>query len=409
MNWARIFPLALGTFAIGTDNFIVAGVLPLMAEDLRISLALAGIQATVFSLVYAFGAPVLASMTERFERKTVLLTSMGLFAVANVGTALVPDFVSLLIMRALAAAAAAVFSPIAAAMAAELSLERHRGKAISVVTGGLTVSLVLGVPIGAVIAEWANWRAGFGFVAALGVFCMLGIAVALPKLEGSAAGPRFLERFRPAGQADVALALTQSLVIIGSTFIAFTYLAGIVYDLHVAGRQLAAVFLLVYGVAAIAGNMLGGRLADRIGALATTKRVVAVLAVSLGALSVAAWLAPGSAALITAGVAIAAWGMSGWAFTPAQFSRLAQMCPRQMPMVFALNTSAIYIGAALGAAAGGIVVSSLSVAHLGWVGAAGVLLGLLLLHLSSDRAASVPPSRQDARIVGSGAMAKKTV
>lgn len=409
MNWARIFPLALGTFAIGTDNFIVAGVLPLMAEDLRISLALAGIQATVFSLVYAFGAPVLASLTERLERKTVLLTSMGLFAAANVATALVPDFVSLLVMRAFAAAAAAVFSPIAAAMAAELSHERHRGKAISVVTGGLTVSLVLGVPIGAVIGEWANWRAGFGFVAALGVFCVIGMVMALPKLEGSFAGPRFLERFRPARQADVALALTQSLVIIGSTFVTFTYLAGIIYELDVVGRNLPAAFLLVYGVAAIAGNMLGGRLADRIGALATTKRVVAVLAASLAALSLAAWLAPGPAALITAGVAVAVWGMSGWAFTPAQFSRLAQMCPTQMPMAFALNTSAIYIGAAVGAAVGSIVVSSLSVADLGWVAAAGVLIGLALLHLSGGPVVSAPPLHHDTRVAGPGAMAKKTV
>lgn len=382
MNWARVLPLALGTFAIGTDNFIVAGVLPLMADDLRVSLAVAGIQATVFSLVYAFGAPILASTTERMERKVVLLVSMGLFAIANLGTVLVPDFLSLLVMRGLAAAAAAVFSPIAVAMAAELSPDKHRGRAISIVTGGLTVSLVLGVPIGAAIGELANWRAGFGFVAFLGVACMAGSAIALPRHAGSG-GPGFLDRFRPVAQPEVGLALVQSLVIIGSTFIAFTYLAGIVSRLDSAGRNLAAVFLLVYGLAAVAGNMLGGRFSDQIGGLVTTRRVVAVLAISLATLSAAAWLTPGSIALAVGGVAIATWGLSGWAFTPAQFARLAEMCPTQIPMVFALNTSAIYVGAALGAAAGGVVVASLSVTDLGWVAAVGVLAGLALLYLPS--------------------------
>ncbi len=381
MNWIRIFPLALGTFAIGTDNFIVAGVLPLMADDLHVSLAVAGIQATVFSLVYALGAPILASVTERVERKRILLASMGMFTIANAGTVLVPDFATLLVMRVLAAAAAAVFSPIAMAMAAELSGDAHRGKAISVVTGGLTVSLVLGVPVGAILGEMASWRAGFGFVATLGLICMIGSALTLPKCAGSD-GPSFLERLRPATQPDVGLVLIQSLVIVGSTFIAFTYLAAIVSELDGSGRRLAAGFLFVYGVAAMIGNLLGGRSADRIGGDSTTKRVVLVLAASLAVLSVATWLPSGTMALAVGAAAVAMWGLSGWAFTPAQFSRIAAMCPTQMPMAFALNTSAIYIGAAVGAAVGGIVVTALSVTALGWVAAIGVLAGFALLHLS---------------------------
>lgn len=384
MSWTRILPLALGTFAIGTDNFIIAGVLPLMADDLRVSLAVAGVQVTVFSLVYALGAPLLASMTERMERKTVLLASMGLFAAANVGTALVSDFTMLLVMRVLAAAAAAVFSPMAMAMAAELSTDAQRGQAISIVTGGLTVSLVLGVPVGAFIGELSGWRAGFGFVAFLGMACVVGSAIALPRHAGGG-GPGFMERLRPAARPEVGLVLTQSLVIVGSTFIVFTYLAAMVSALDGAGRHLAAAFLLVYGIAAVTGNLLGGRAADRIGGLATTKRVTVVLAVSLAALSAAAWLPPGSAALAVGGIAVAVWGLSGWAFTPAQFSRLAEMCPAEMPMAFALNTSAIYIGAALGAAAGGVVVTEFSVTALGWVAAAGVLSGIALLYLSKER------------------------
>lgn len=388
MKWTRLLPLALGSFAIGTDDFIVAGLLSLMARDLRVSIALAGVQVSVFALVHALGTPIIASFTQQVERKRVLLISMGLFVVANVLTALVHDFGTLLVMRVLAAAAGATFSPVATAMAAELTEPEHRGKALSIVTGGFTVSLVLGVPIGAAIGSLSGWRAGFFFVAFLSTACVIGMAAALPRLTGSP-GPSFRERFRPATSPDVALALVQTFVIIGVTFIVFTYLGSLVSALDAEHRNVAAPFLLAYGLAAMGGNVTGGRLADRWGGLPTAQRAVVVLGLALASLSLVTWLPAGPVALGVAGLIVVIWGFSGWSFTPAQFSRLAQMSPTQMPMAFALNTSAIYLGVAFGSFTGGLVIEKLSVFSLGWAAGIGEAIGFTLLLMSSRRLASV--------------------
>jgi predicted MFS family arabinose efflux permease len=379
--------LAFGTFAIGTDNFIVAGVLPLMANDLRVSLAVAGTQVAVFSIVYAVGTPILASLVSGMERKTILLVSMGVFISSNLVAACVPNFGLLLVARALAAAGAAVFGPVATATAAELTDPAHRGKAISIVTGGLTVSLVLGVPIGALIGDLAGWRAAFVFVALLGVASVIGSVFTLPQVKG-VPQPGLREQILLARRSDVAGALLQSFIIIGSTFIVFTYLGSVVAAIAPLGRNLAAAFLLAYGVAAVAGNFLGGRDADARGGLGTARRAVAVLALALVSLSVIPWIGSGTGAVVAAGVAVTVWGVAGWSFTPAQFWRLGAMCPDQMPMVFGLNTSAIYLGSATGSLVGGAVVTQLSTSALGATAAAGEVIGMALLLNVTSRAPS---------------------
>jgi predicted MFS family arabinose efflux permease len=395
MKWTRLLPLALGSFAIGTDDFIVAGMLPLMARDLHVTVALAGLQVTVFSLVHAIGTPIFASFTQQIERKKVLVMSMSVFILANVLTALVSSFGVLMAMRVLAAASGAIFSPVATSMAAELTPPEHRGKALSIVTGGFTVSLVLGVPIGAAIGDLAGWRAGFIFVALLSVGCVAGMVAALPRLESSA-GPSFRERFRPAASPEVALALVQTFLIIGVTFIVFTYLGSLTSALDSEGRNVVAPFLLLYGLAAVGGNVVGGRLADRWGGLRTALRAVFVLGLSLAGMSMVGWLPSGPSALAAAGLVVVVWGFSGWSFTPAQFSRLAQMSPQQMPMAFALNTSAIYLGVAFGSFVGSLVLAKFSVFALGWTAAMGEAVGLLLLLASYRLPASAPPGAMPA-------------
>lgn len=356
-----------------------------MADDLRVSLAVAGTQVAVFSIVYAVGTPILASLAGGHERKRILLLSMGVFVLGNVAAAVVSNFGVLLVMRAVAAAGAAVFSPVATATAAEVTDPAHQGKAISIVTGGLTVSLVLGVPVGALIGDVASWRAAFVFVAVLGVASVIGLMFTLPPTHGSPQ-PGFRERFLPARRTDVAVALLQSFVIIGSTFIVFTYLGSIVSALHPEGRNLTAAFLLGYGVAAVAGNLLGGRQADARGGLPTAIRAVAVLAWALASLSVISWVGSGAGALVAAAIAVTVWGLAGWAFTPAQFSRLGSMCPDEMPMVFALNTSAIYLGSAAGSLVGSAVIAGFDISMLGIAAAAGVVIGLVLLLKEASRA-----------------------
>ncbi|MFF2192659.1 MFS transporter [Streptomyces sp. NPDC058157] len=386
MNMRRIAPLAIGTFAIGTDNFIVAGILGGMADDLGVSLAAAGLQVTVFSLVYALGSPLLSALTQQAERRAILVGSMGLFALANVLTAIAPTFGVLLATRIVAAVAAGVFGPVATAAAAEQSEPEFRGRAISIVTGGLTVSIVLGVPIGVLISALSDWRGAFWFVAALALVAAVSTAAALPRLPGTP-GPGIAERFRPMLRPAVGLTLLQSVTVVGSTFIVFTYLATLVHGTGVGGdgEFATTLIMLVFGVAAVFGNIIGGRSADRVGGTTTIRRTIVVLTLALAAVSLVAQTLDGMTAYVALAAVVAVWGVSGWAFTPAQFSRLAQIDPAHMHLTFALNNSAIYIGSALGASIGGGIVEWASAGGLGWVAAGGEVIGFLLVLLAVAR------------------------
>lgn len=403
MKIRAIAPLAVGTFAIGTDNFIAAGILGSMSTDLGVSLTAAGLQVTVFALVYALGSPVLAAFTQRFERRQLLVWSMALFAVANVLGAIAPGFGFLLGTRVFAAVTAGVFGPIATAAAADQVEPAYQGRAISIVTGGLTVSMVLGVPLGVLIGDLSDWRGAFWFVAAMAAVAAAAIAVCVPRIAGTP-GPSVAERFRPALNPAVGITLIQSTVVIGSTFIVFTYLGALAERVG-GGPQAKGLFsittlMLAYGVAAVIGNMLGGRLADRVGGTATIRRTVVVLALALTAISVVAESLRGSAGFLVLMAVVIVWGVSGWAFTPAQFSRLAQIGPEHMHLTFALNNSAIYLGSALGASIGGMVLQGIGVSALGWVAGVGEVLGLGLIWLSVARPAfgvpAAPPSRLSA-------------
>lgn len=139
--------LAFGTFAVGTDAYVIAGVLPEIAQSLEISLAAAGQLVTVFAIGYAVSSPVLAALTGHWSRRTVLVTALVLFALGNVATALAPSYAAVLAARLLAAAGAAIYTPNAAATAAALAGEKKRGQAFSIVNVGLSSSLVLGAPL----------------------------------------------------------------------------------------------------------------------------------------------------------------------------------------------------------------------------------------------------------------------
>ena len=389
MKVRAIAPLAIGTFSIGTDNFIVAGILLSMSQDLGVSLAVAGLQVTVFSLVYALGSPIIAALTQKFERKTLLVGSMVLFAAANVLCALAPGFGILLAGRVIAAGAAAIYGPIASSTAAQQVEPEYRGRAISIVTGGLTVSIVVGVPLGVVIGDLSSWRGALWFVAALAAAAAVAIAANVQRVAGMAGGPSVAERFRPVLTPAIGFTLLQSTLLVGSTFIVFTYLGELVDKMripaHLHGVFNVSTLLVVYGVCALAGTLFGGRSTDRIGSNATIKRAAIILVVAFGALSPILWTLSGVAGFLGLLAVAGTWAFSGWGFSPAQFSRLAQISPRHMHLTFALNNSAIYLGAALGASTGSFVVANIGSDALGLFATAGELLGLALVLLAIAR------------------------
>uniref|UniRef100_UPI000A8D66D6 MFS transporter n=1 Tax=Actinomadura kijaniata TaxID=46161 RepID=UPI000A8D66D6 len=200
---ARALVLAGGTFAIGTDAFVVAGVLPGIAGSLGVGVPAAGQLVTVFALAYALLSPVMAAATGAWPRRRVLLTGLVVLALGNAATALAPGYGWVLAARAVAAAGAAMFTPAAGATAAALAAPEHRGRALSYVSVGLVSSTALGVPLGTLLGEAVSWRGTIWFVTALAAVAALAVALWLPPVPAPpAVGLR--RRLAPLGDRRVA-------------------------------------------------------------------------------------------------------------------------------------------------------------------------------------------------------------
>lgn len=173
--------LALGSFAMGTDAYAMAGLLPAIGADLHVSVSLAGQSVTAFTLCYALAAPLFSAVLARWGTRTVLVTALVVFVLANAGTALTGSYAGLLGTRALAGAAAGLFTPAAATAAVALVPPERRGRALGLVLGGMSAGTVLGVPLGLLVAAAHGWRAALWLITALGVAALLGVAGALPR------------------------------------------------------------------------------------------------------------------------------------------------------------------------------------------------------------------------------------
>jgi DHA1 family inner membrane transport protein len=370
----RIVLLALGMFALGTDAFVVAGVLPVIAREMRVTEGLAGQLVTIFSLTYGLGAPVLAALTGRFSRNMVLMGALGAFFLANVGSALAPTFPLLLLTRLLAGCCAALYAPLAYTIGTSLAPPEKRGQALALVVLGLTVATVFGSPLGTWIGEHFGWRYSFGLVAALaGVAFLALLLVGLPR---PAATPALSLRARlaPIAEPRLLLALTPALLWNLGAFTVYTYIALILHQgLHVSD---ISGLLLAFGVGVVIGNWSGGIIADRFGVTLPLSISLIVLALVLALISLA------TTSLIGALLALFIWGVAGSLIFIPQQSRLLSLAPKHANVILALNNSTLYLGIAGGAAIGGIVLQVAPVMVLGWVGAMFVLVALFVLQVS---------------------------
>ena len=367
--WFRILVLALGTFALGTDGFVIAGILPDIAHQLNISVDLAGQLVTVFSLTYALGSPMLAALAGNIPRRRLLLMSLAFFVAANLLAAVATSFAVLLVARILAAGGAALYTPTAAAAAASLVPAEKRGRALSLVTAGMTLSLVLGVPLGIFIGSQFNWQMTFVLIAVLSAIAFVGVLMLFPTIANP---PTVALRTRLALLRRPALLLTLLTTTFGmiGAFTVYTYLGPLLQQItHLNGAGISGMFLL-FGLASMLGNVIGGYSADRWGTVRTVVLGVLLLGLALFMLPFAATLFLGAA------LAIAVWGVAGWMLTPPQQSRLIAQAPDVPGVVLSLNGSAIYLGSATGAALGGVVLHFAPIAVLGWVGSAWELIAL---------------------------------
>ncbi|MGO4307673.1 MFS transporter [Cupriavidus sp. RAF12] len=359
----RLLILALGMFAMGTDNFVVAGILPGVAASLHTSVSLAGLMVTCYALTYAVAAPVMAAVAGNLPRKLLLVSALGIFVVGNAFTALATDLHWVLVSRAVAGFGAALFSPTALGVASALAAPEKRGRALAAVTAGLTGATALGSPIGTFIGGFGGWRSTLWFVTALGIVAMIGVWTMLPSVP-LPASVRLRERLAPVRDMRIALTLLTSLFAFGGFLMVYTY-AGVVLEPVTGGdeRILAGMFLL-WGVAATAGNLLSGRLVDRFKSRNIINAMLWIAIINFCALP---WTA---AHPFSAAIALAIWGVCGWGLIVPQQHRLVQLSPHVAPLLLALNNTATYIGLACSGVLGGVVLRSIGAQYLSLVAAA---------------------------------------
>jgi predicted MFS family arabinose efflux permease len=337
---SRLYPLALGNFAVGTGMFVTAGLLAPISHDLDVSLSAAGQLMTVFALAYALLSPVLAALTARLSRRRVLLIALAVFVVGNTLTALAPTYPLVMVTRVIAAAGAAMFTPTASGVANALSSPERRGRALALVMGGLSVSSAIGVPLGTWLGSASSWRATIWLVVALGVLGFVGVAAVVPDVMIEATG-RLADRFAPLADRRVVAVLTTQLLMFAAGFAAYTYI-GSLFDL-----PLPAI-LWAWGIGGVVGNQVGGRFTDKYG----PRRMVLI---GIAASTVFLALIPfANLALPVALVWALCWGALGWLVAPAQQYRTVAAVPHNVPIGLGLLSSAQYVGLFVAGIAGGL-------------------------------------------------------
>lgn len=365
----QLWLLALANFVIGMGAFVVVGVLSPLADAFGVTRPEAGALMSVYAATYAVASPLLVAATGRLDRRRLLSLGLALFGLGALAAALAPSFALLLAARALMALGGGLVTPVAASIGVALAGPGQQGRALSIVFGGLTLAQVLGVPAGAWLGYAFGWQAAFAVVAALSLLGVAAIAWALPAgIAVPVASLASLGAVLRSGRLMLAIAFTA--LFIGALYVCYTFLAPLLETLYGLSRDGVTGMLLLFGLGAVVGNAMGGRLTDRIGPRKTLVLLCLAQGLLMPALTLPTW------PLAVVGALIGVWSMFGWSFMVPQQARLAALDPPRLPVLFALNASAIYVGATLGSSLGGVVFKSLGLHALGLFGAALALLGL---------------------------------
>jgi predicted MFS family arabinose efflux permease len=374
----RLLVLALGMFALGTDNFVVAGLLPEIARGFHVGIGAAGQMTTIYAVTFALGAPTIAALAGRIPRKALLLTGLIVFVVANLGTAIAPTFGLVLATRALAGLGAAMFSPTATSAAASIVSPERRGFALSVVIAGMTVSTAFGAPVGAIIGGLGDWRWTMVFVAALAAASGFGVLTFLSDIP-MLASVSLAKRLAPLADAKVGLTLMTTFLFFGGGFTIYTYFS-VVFDRAIAGSPIVfGVLLVLWGVAGTVSNLCAGRLIDAIG---SRRVLIAMLAFAFVDFVLMPWA---GATLWTAIPAILLWGACGWGMLVPQQHRLVSIAPPIAPILLGLNSCATYLGATAAGIVGAAGITLLGSHNLGYLAAGLVAAALLVSELAARK------------------------
>ena len=372
-----LYLLALCNLVLGTGAFIINGILTPVSEALNVSVAAAGQAMTVYALSTALLAPLALVATGRWPRRRALVVAMLLYAVGSGVCALADNLTLLLCGRALMGVGA-MFTPLAAGIAVAVVEPAKRGRALSLVFLGMSMSYVIGLPLGAWLGFRFGWHVPVEMVGGFAVLSAAALLLLCPK-DIAAPGASFTGLGAVLGNPPVLWGLLMTLCYFVAVFVVFAFIGPVLQTLSPMSSGRLSFSLMVFGIAGVIGTIMGGWANDRFGAPRTLKVQLSVLVTMM----VLVPLTQGHYGLMMAAFFI--WGMAGFGMMTPQQSRLAQMAPAQAPVLLSLNTSMLYFGTALGAAVGGVVSAPVGFGQLAWVGALFALAGLGALWMSTRK------------------------
>lgn len=380
-----IMPLALlaltiSAFAIGTTEFVIVGLVPTIAEQMGISLPSAGLLVSIYALGVAIGAPVLTALTARLPRKQLLILLMALFTAGNLLAWLAPGYNTLVVARLLTGLAHGVFFSIGSTIATGLVAREKAASAIAIMFGGLTVALVTGVPLGTFIGQHFGWRETFLAVAGLGVIALIASMLLIPKAIPMQPVAGLKAQLSVLTHPRLLMIYAITALGYGGVFTAFTFLTPMMQSLAGFSPSAVSFILLGYGVAVAIGNIWGGKLADKQGAIPALTLIFAALAVLL--LIFQFTVSIHYAALVT----VLVMGIFAFGNVPGLqvyvVQKAGEYTPGAVDVASGLNIAAFNVGIALGSIVGGQTVEHYGLASTPWIGAVIVAVALILTIIS---------------------------
>ena len=369
-----LLALAIGAFAIGTTEFSPMGFLPQIAENLNISIPTAGMLITAYALGVMIGAPFMTLWFGRFPRRKALILAMIIFTIGNILAAIAPNYWGLMAARILTSLNHGVFFGIGSIVATSVVPKDKQASAVATMFMGLTIANIGGVPLATWVGQNIGWRMSFAAIALLGVITMLSLWKALPEDKASQR-PDVKAELKVLTRLPVVLALLTTVMSAGAMFTLYTYIAPSLQNITHASPMFITLMLVLIGIGFSIGNHLGGKFAD----LSLTKTLTSFLLLLMVSMLLFPILAQTQ---IGAALALIVWGAAAFAVVPPLQMRVMSVAHEAPGLASSVNIGAFNLGNALGATAGGAVLSmGMSYAAVSIAGAVLTALGLVLVFI----------------------------
>lgn len=361
--------LIASSFMLGMSEFIVVGILPDIAADLKISEVTVGNLVSLFAFVYAPVTPLGSALSARFPRFATHLTLIGIFLAGNILCAFAPNYAVLVVARIMIALVSGTLVAVAMTYAPDVTTDRFRTKFIAWVFSGFSIASVVGVPVGTWVANTFGWRWAFHMINVLTIMLIVGMVVALPR-NSHIVKIEFLPQFRLFFDRRIQLGVLDVVCGAAASYVFYTYLTPIMRDEVHVPEQYLSVGLVIFGAACLWSNLYGGKLADRgrgVEPLTHIRPIYCAHAVLMASLVVAHWVPVyGALLLVVLGMFMY---LQNSASQVLYMDVASQSHPGSLNLAASLNSMSFNIGIALGSAVGGLVNGHFGLTWLGPVGA----------------------------------------